>query len=363
MEKCFALKKKPQRDKIEFLKAKGACFRCLKLGHLSKECENCLICDVCGEKHPTILHIYRKETTVKEPEEKHELVFAQTLCHTGARNERSVMPIIPVQVKSTKGNTLMLTYAFLDEGSSATFCADRLMQELNLSGKKVNILFCTMGQEQSVSCSVIDGLEISGINSNDFFPLPSVYTQQKMPVNSENIVSQEELSKWPYLDRVKVPYIQAGVDLLIGNNASSVMEPYEIINSHGNKPFAVRTLLGWLVSGTTGSGHRNEAEHSAVTGNRISIVKLEELLQNHFNHDFSKRVVDKTEMSREDLWFTDIMNRSVIVQDGHYSLKLPFKTDVMLPDNICVAMQRVRGLKRKLERNQEFYERYTHFML
>ncbi|KAI2646110.1 putative RNA-directed DNA polymerase from transposon BS [Labeo rohita] len=55
-----------------------------------------------------------------------------------------------------------------------------------------------------------------------------MYTQKKMPVNSDNIITQEEISKWPYLDRVKIPHIEANVDLLIEANAFQVMEPWEV---------------------------------------------------------------------------------------------------------------------------------------
>jgi len=184
LERCFAFKKKSQRDKIEFLKAKGIYFGCLKAGHMSKECDNRLICEVCGEVHPTILHIYRKELSGKEAEERCKVVSAQTCVHTGAGNERSLMPIILVQVKVIKGNKVKQTYAFLDPGSSATFCSEHLQKELKFSGKRINILLCTMDQEKNVSCNVITGLEISGIDANCFFPLPAVYTQQKMPVDS-----------------------------------------------------------------------------------------------------------------------------------------------------------------------------------
>lgn len=56
------------------------------------------------------------------------------------------------------------------------------------------------------------------------------------------------------------------------------MEPWEVINSYGNGPYAVRILLGWVVNGTLeGNGdHKNEAGHSVVTVNRISVTKLEE---------------------------------------------------------------------------------------
>ncbi len=225
------------------------------------------------------------------------------------------MPILPVQVKSNKGNKVIQTYAFLDPGSSATFCSEHLMKELNMSGKRVNIFLRTMGQEQSASCNVIDGFEISGINSNHFFPLPDVY-KKKMPVSSGDIITQKELCKWSYLDKVRIPYIQADVDLLIGINASNVIEPYEIINSHGNGPFAIKTLLGWVVNGTMvgNSDCKNENGHSVVTVNRISVVKLE-LFNNQFNHGFNERTADERELSRQDFPMESQFQNSVEVKE------------------------------------------------
>lgn len=55
---------------------------------------------------------------------------------------------------------------------------------------------------------------------------------------------EEELLKWPYLDGVCGPHIQADVELLIGTNASKLLEPWEKINSHRNGPYAIRTE--WL---------------------------------------------------------------------------------------------------------------------
>lgn len=54
-----------------------------------------------------------------------------------------------------------------------------------------------------------------------------------MPVPTCNIISDEELAKWPYLNGIHIPYIQANVDLLIGTNASKLMEPREVISSVG----------------------------------------------------------------------------------------------------------------------------------
>ncbi|KAI7802965.1 hypothetical protein IRJ41_000792, partial [Triplophysa rosa] len=293
LEKCETFGKRSQREKLDFLKGKRVCFSCLNTGHVSKECDKLLVCKVCNRTHPSVLHIYRN-SAVEDKGQKHSLMSAQTCGHTGAGNEKCLLSIIPVQVKSIKGDKLIQTYAFLDPGSSATFCS-----------------------EHSLCLAMfVTGLEISGINSKHFLPLPEVHTQKKMPVNSDNIITQEEISKWPYLDRVKMSSIEAGVDLLIGANASQLMEPWEVINSYSNGPYAIRTLLGWVVNGPSEKSSDCERHNGTpcVTANWISVERLEELLQYQYNHDFSENNVEEKEVSREDQRFLKIMDKSIKVK-------------------------------------------------
>lgn len=54
---------------------------------------------------------------------------------------------------------------------------------------------------------------------------------------------------------------------------------------------------------------------------------LELLLEKQYENNFNEKTAeDKAEKSREEVKFIEIMERSVKVQDGHYSVKLPFKT-------------------------------------
>lgn len=48
---------------------------------------------------------------------------------TGAGTD-CALAIVPVQVKMANGSKSVLTYAFLESGSSATFCTERLMRQL-----------------------------------------------------------------------------------------------------------------------------------------------------------------------------------------------------------------------------------------
>ncbi|XP_062420786.1 BICD family-like cargo adapter 1 [Pungitius pungitius] len=278
------MQNKMHKEKLNFLKEKGICFGCLCVGHMSRDCEKRLTCTVCGQMHPSILHIQQKERTCTQeqnrPSLSSALVALQACGQTGAGNGECALSIVPVQVKSCKGQKVIQTYAFLDPGSSATFCSEHLMHRLKLKGKKTNILLKTMGNQRSVSSSILTGLEVSSLYNDIFYSLPEVFTQEKMPVSKDNMVTEEDLDKWPYLKGVKIPHIPADVDLLIGANASKVMEPWEVKNSDGEGPYAVRTLLGWVVNGPLqgSKDNGNTIECPDVTVNRYA-DKLEELKQ------------------------------------------------------------------------------------
>lgn len=65
---------------------------------------------------------------------------------------------------------------------------------------------------------MISGLEISSIEKHDFMKLPSLYIQDEIPVTQEQTATQEAISKWDYLNEVKLVRIDAEVGLLIGRH-------------------------------------------------------------------------------------------------------------------------------------------------
>ncbi|KAL7883055.1 hypothetical protein SRHO_G00007130 [Serrasalmus rhombeus] len=282
---------------------------------------------------------------------------------SGAGKDECVLSIVPVQVKAKSGSHIINTDAFLDPGSSASFCTETLMRKLNLAGAKTNILLRTLGQERTVSTFSFKGLQISGLTQETFLDLPEVFTEKTMPVSRNNILIQEDLEEWAYLKDINIPSLEADVELLIGTNAQKLMEPWEVINSHGEGPYAIRTLLGWVVSGPLkGREDKGRYDCPAVTANRISVTKLQDLLIAQYNQDFNEATADDSSMSREDHRFMQIVESSIHQDEGHYCFDLPFKAaEVMLPDN-RVAEQRLFSLQGKFKRNKEFHQEYTEFM-
>ncbi|KAL7868195.1 hypothetical protein SRHO_G00095790 [Serrasalmus rhombeus] len=110
-------------------------------------------------------------------------------------------------------------YTFLDQESTATFCTEDLAKKLNIRGRKTEYLLHTVSQEEKVSSYVLTELEAT--------------------------------------------------------------EPWEIINSLNDGPYAVKTGLGWVVNGPVSKCQEKESddvERQSFLVNRISLSSIEEML-------------------------------------------------------------------------------------
>ena len=75
-------------------------------------------------------------------------------------------------------NRAVITHAFLDNGSSATFSAESLVRKLGVEGTKVKISLSTLEKKNSrVESYLIRDLVVSDLDENDFVSLPALYTR------------------------------------------------------------------------------------------------------------------------------------------------------------------------------------------
>lgn len=204
-----------------------------------------------------------------------------------------MLAILPVKVRAGKGGRYIETYTFMDPGSTATFCTEALRKKLNVKGKPTQILISTMGQnkpgEQTLLSSyVLSDLAVCGLEETEYIQLSKVFTHSNIPVQEENIPRQQHLHKWPHLSDISLPHIDAEVGLLIGANNPKVMEPWHIINSQNDGPYAVKTILGWMVCGPVKNdkmiSSTDETTHYSI--NWISVMEIEQLLVQQYNTDF-----------------------------------------------------------------------------
>ena len=383
LESCNKIKGLAHKERVDFIKTKGLCFGCLTQGHLSKTCKKRMDCKQCSGKHPDILHqekeaiknanVSESTNSTRSNEEvtgTQQSVTQEIVGYTGGGETDCMLSIVPVKVKSRSSGRSVDTYAFMDPGSTATFCTDELRKKLNIKGKQTQILLSTMGQDKPDGPRLVDSykisdLEVCGLEESTYLELPKVYTHDNIPVQRENIPSQQHLQKWPYLSEVCLPHLDADVGLLIGADNPKAMEPWHVINSRDEGPYAIKTVLGWMVCGSA----KNENEQSKDTTahysiNRISVLEIEQLLVQQYNTDFPERHYDdKDEMSQEDKQFMLSVQETTTLVDGHYCVGLPLRDkEAKMPNSRCVAEQRAASLKNKLRKNEVFLEDYKDFM-
>ena len=377
LEVCEKIKEQTPKERIRFLVTKGLCFGCLTRGHLSKDCRKRMQCRECSAKHPSILLVTKDVPAAPQRDEgrnsemtRNEVTSAfveadhKSRRDTGAGNGETILLIVSVMIKSKRSNKVRQVYAFLDQGSTATFCTNEVMHQLNLQGRKAELLLTTIGSEKKVNTHVLSDLEVCGLEEENYIDLPQVFTQLRTPVKRDNIPRQRAVDQWPYLQEVRLPHIEAEVCLLIGTDVHKAMEPQQIINSIGDGPYAVRTSLGWVINGPlrgTAAANQDIVSHSV---NHISVSNVEKLLTQLYDADFpERRYDDKTEMSQEDCQFLDSVKGSTQLVDRHYCIGLPLKDkEIKMPDNRSLAKQRLTSLQRKFHRNADFHKEYDRFM-
>lgn len=167
------------------------------------------------------------------------------------------------------------------------------------------------------------------------------------------------MNRWPYLEGVVLPDINAQVELLIGND---VPEALQVKESKDGGPYAIRTLLGWTVNGPL--GRKGTPKH---TTNFIrSDTKLTEQFERFCNQEFNDTKTDtKATMSRKDRRALNIMEDSVQLKNNHYEIALPWKNpSSRLPNNKPLAehVHRLKLLKRRLERDTGLSQKYSAFV-
>lgn len=371
---CNSFKTKDHKDKVKFVKDKGLCFGCLKHGHMKRSCTGQLTCKVCQKGHPTILHIvFEKSSGQNAKENMAEKDSAESPAiksHVGLEEANCTFAIVPVRVRLANKVQEVKTYAFLDPGSNAVFCAQSLINKLcgKVIGKPMNVTVDTLGVPHHLSTRKVKGLEISDLDGKHTVGLPYVYTKEKIPASREHVPNNADLAKWEHLSDVELPEIDGEVELLIGNNIPDAYIPLEIRTGPSNSPYATRTRLGWVVWSLMRDGQEeqlllNRAELSAVQCLE-EIRKLEVLVQQGTKLDFpEKTIAEKKEPSVEDKIFLSKVNRSIQLEKGHYEIGLPFRDDqVQFPDNRVLVEQRLMGLKKRFVKNETLHSDYTTFM-
>ena len=169
------------------------------------------------------------------------------------------------------------------------------------------------------------------------------------------------MEKWPHLSGVHLHRVDADVGLVLACDVPEVLDPLEIKHTQDGGPSALRTSVGWAVTGPlTPYRHGVRASSFLI---RVE-TELQRLVKDFYNRDFDESIAyHQTELSQEEHRFLERMKESTKLKNGHYEIALLSKDRLRLvPSNRAQAEQRAMWLKKKLERNPRFHDDYKVFV-
>ena len=274
MDNCKKFLELTVNDRSRYLAKNKLCFGCydpISSNHSAKTCSKRIICKECKNYHPTALHGYQYKKQKSEPgkndDEKKEETQLSNRCteiedfsNVSINQETSMvsMCVVPVIVKHKNSSREVKTFAMLDNCSQGTFVKEDLLKKLKIGGRATSISIKTLNGENTFQSHAVDGLQVCSSNAKSkkiWLNLPTTYTQNQLPVDTNEVATLKKLEKWKYLEPILGEISDNDdpqVDLLIGANCVKALEPIKVISSEVQGPYAYKTVLGGCVVGPMG---------------------------------------------------------------------------------------------------------------
>ena len=365
------------------------CFSCLcptSPDHNGKSCSNKLICSICWDNHPTILH--KDPTPMVTPTSDGDNKTGSASVLNELEDNPTSMCVVRVRLRHTedKEQKEVTCYALLDQDCTGCFASTSILSmfkpHLAHSNVSIDTVNGLVSREASstvgliVRCSEKHAAKYGSVDVK----LPQTFSNDNMPFSKEDMPMEEALKRWKHMEEVskslaaydeRIPF-----GLIIGNNCKEALEPLQLVPSAEDGPFAYRTQLGWCVVGpsnksVTSSSHKILFTHvrvhtqDVVTGmptshyflpsSKVEDTTVSDKLRAMYETEFSERFTEGKAWSLEDKKFMDLMNDGVKKVDGRYEAPIPFRNpDPVLPSNQPMAMRRLLNQKPKMLKNKTY---------
>ena len=359
------------RARRDIVKRKGKCYVCLKSGHLARKCNSHANCYRCGGRHHTTLcdsYVKRGESVQHRGEMRanaysNEDVETQTTTNMHISGRNSVLlqtARADVSAPGVGGKTENIRIIF-DSGSQKTYINERVKRSLNLKvvGKD-RLLIKTFGSEtpRTRECEIVqiavkslDGMEIY-INAYVVSNICSPITNQVMSIAVERYEHLRDIQLADYTVGDELN-IDKPVDLLVGSDSFWLLVEDGILRGNGTGPVAMKTKLGWVVSGPVEGV--NSSQHSHCFRVDAETIKEIDPIVNELHKFWETENIG----CDRDIAIEDEFEAEIKFENGRYEVKMPFKDEhPTLPDNYSLSKMRLNYLIKGLKNNPSLAVEY-----
>ena len=352
-----------RKDRLDILKRDKRCFRCLKGGHISRNCDRkCRNCN--GFHHQSICD--KEMEREKKQEDKQEESESVTAASTVKRKRILLQTARTFAFKDSDENKVPVRILF-DSGSQNSYVTNELKDRLNLDSvgqETLNLNTFGNNKFHKQTCSQVKlNIEIFGEQHIEINAL-------SYPTICSPIKSHIDVELFPHLlglnladDPVRVDNDSDSIDILIGADQYYEFVSGEIIRDELG-PVAINSKLGWLVSGPTSSSSNNKSNDFTTSNVCIEIDSVEPIFSENaelldtFKKIFETEPPEAKTVESEKVEFIETWR---IRNNGErYEVSLPLRDDLVesLPDNYELCLGRLNSLQTRLKGNLELFRQY-----
>ena len=337
---CPSFKAMNPLERLNFVRQHKLCENCLYSNHKTSDCRKPSVCSVpgCGQKHTKYIHVdpsRNYNSSSGSSSQRHTTAnVTDAVSHLNEGKEEFHVPIVPIEV-----NDKCKVNALLDTASTNTFCSQRLVDLLGVQGRMTSYTLTTLTSKNENKDTLLVDLSVKSLDGSNSLDLRNVYVVPEIPVRLPRVDTRQ----YSHLHGLPLGSVGLHVDILIGQDHSSALVPLETRKGLLVEPFAVRTILGWSLNGpamTGGAVGKKVVNHFV---NASLDQKVEQLW--HIEND---NVGETLCYSPQDEQVLKLWDNEVKVENEHYVLPIPWKNDITVPNNMCVAISRLKSLRKSL---------------
>ncbi|XP_055590122.1 uncharacterized protein LOC129742271 [Uranotaenia lowii] len=246
---CSQFKALDVEGRCKVIKQKGMCRNCL-VPHRRWPCRSTKECRVegCRVRHHSLLH--SNATSSPSNHNVKNQVNRETAYHNHhAVTSYALFRYLPVEIHC--GGEKIETYAFLDDGSSATMIESWIPDKLGITGRVDPLWLSWTGdisreEKKSQRISVL----ISAQGSDKMFKMEDVRTVPQLKLPEQSFDYETIQKEYPHLKGLPLQsYSSATPGIIIGIDQVRLLAPLATREGRNNELVAVKTRLGWSVYG------------------------------------------------------------------------------------------------------------------
>ena len=361
---CKTVRSTYERKNI--LRKYAKCFNCLMSGHRAFECRSNILCKHCKDKHHVSICNKPKHGALginvsKEtpPKSCSAALNPNATTWVGSTycGERVALQTALGKVKEERECVMRVLF---DAGSHQSFITAKAVGKVGLQAvKQERLSVKTFGMDEAETKvrDIVD-FELFSVNGEQSARIQCYVVDEIATIPNERI----DLVKRNF-DYLKQIYFSDAtkhgetlyVDILIGANFLWEFMSGQTIRGGPQQPVAIKTLLGWVLSGPLKAGKLNHLSH--VNVNFVSSMNKSD--KQHLDEMVNKLWNLESIGIREGDQVHETLIDNIHFTGDRYQVGLPWKVGHGdLPSNYDISLIRLQGLLKRLRKDPITLQKY-----